>query len=71
MKPTDSNSEDALNEACAELLNIFSEPNRSYQKAYRTYLLTFKNAEPVFTLSEVDRILEGVFEGMFDRSEVE
>ena len=58
MKPTDGNSEDALNEACAELLKIFSEPNRSSQKAYRTYLLTFKNGDPIFTLSEADRILE-------------
>jgi hypothetical protein len=71
MRPTDGNSEDALNEACAELLKIFSEPNRSSQKAYRTYLLTFKNGDPIFTLSEADRILEGVFEGIFDRGEVE
>ena len=71
MKPTDGNSEDTLNEACAELLKIFSEPNRSSQKAYRTYPLTFKNGEPIFTLSEADRILEGVFEGIFDRGEVE
>jgi hypothetical protein len=71
MKPTDGNSEDALNEACAELHKIFSEPNRSSQKAYRTYLLTFENDEPIFTLSEADRILEGVFKGIFDRGAVE
>jgi hypothetical protein len=71
MQSTDGNSEDKLNEACAELLKIFSDPSRSPQKAYRTYLLTFENGEPVFTLSEADRILEGVFEGMFDRGEVE
>ena len=67
MQSTDGNSEDELNEACAELLKIFSDPSRSPQKAYRTYLLTFTNGEPIFTLSEADRILEGVFEGIFDR----
>ena len=65
MQSTDGNSEDKLNEACAELLKIFSDPSRSSQKAYRTYLLTFENGEPVFTLSEVDRLLEDVFEEIF------
>jgi hypothetical protein len=45
MQSTDGNSEDKLNEACAELLKIFSDPSRPPQKAYRTYLLTFENGE--------------------------
>jgi hypothetical protein len=65
MKSTDGNSEDELNEACAELLKIFSKPTNSPQKAYRTYQLTFENGEPIFTLSEADRIMEKVFEEVF------
>jgi hypothetical protein len=56
----DGNSEDRLNEACAELLKIFSEPKK-YAKVYRTYKLSFENGEPVFTLSEVDRIVEAAY----------
>jgi hypothetical protein len=35
------------------------------------YKLIFEDGEPIFMLSEADRILEGVFEGMFDRGDVE
>jgi hypothetical protein len=38
---------------------------KSPQKAYRMYQLTFENGEPIFTLSEADRMLEEVFEGIF------
>jgi hypothetical protein len=48
-----------------ELYELFSKPIKSPQKAFRTYQLSFENGEPVFTLSEVDRILEGVFEEIF------
>jgi hypothetical protein len=65
MQSTDDNSEDALNEACAELLKIFSKPTKSPAQAHRTYDLSFENGEPVFTLSEADRILEEIFEEMF------
>ena len=71
MESTDSNSEDAADKAFAGLFELFSKPTKSPTKAYRTYRLSFENGEPVFTLSEADRILEGVFEGMFDRGEVE
>jgi hypothetical protein len=71
MQSTDGSSEDALNEACTELFKLFSEPNRSSQKAYRTYFLTFESGEPVFTLSEADRIVEQVFEEIFGPSTLE
>jgi hypothetical protein len=66
MKSTDGNSEDSPDEAFAELFKLFSKPTKSPQKAYRTYQLTFENGEPIFTLSEVDRMLEEVFEEIFD-----
>jgi hypothetical protein len=59
MQSTDGNSEDA-DKAFAELFELFSKPIKSPQKAFSTYQLTFENGEPVFTLSEVDRILEEV-----------
>jgi hypothetical protein len=65
MQSTDGNSEDAADKAFAELFELFSKPTRSPAKSYRTYELTFKNGEPIFTLSEVDRILEEVFEEIF------
>jgi hypothetical protein len=49
----------------APQFELFSKPIRSPQKAFRTYQLTFENGEPIFTLSEVDRILEKVFEEIF------
>jgi hypothetical protein len=66
MQSTDGNSEDTPDKAFAELFKLFSTPTKSPAKAYRTYQLTFENGEPVFTLSEVDRILEKVFEEIFD-----
>jgi hypothetical protein len=57
MKSTDGNSEDTADKAFAELFELFSKPKKSPQKAYRTYQLTFENGEPIFTLSEADRIL--------------
>jgi hypothetical protein len=65
MQSTDGNSEDTADKAFAELFELFSKPIRSPQKALRAYQLTFENSEPVFTLSEADRILEEVFEEMF------
>jgi hypothetical protein len=62
---TMANSEHASDKAFAELYEIFSKPIKSPQKAFRTYQLTFENGEPVFTLSEADRILEEIFEEMF------
>ena len=71
MQSTDGNSEDTLNEACAELLKIFSEPTKSPAKAYRTYELSFENGEPIFTLSEASRIMEKAFEEIFGSSTLE
>src|SRR5438874_12595914 len=55
-----ANSEDLSDKAFAGSFELFSKPIKSPQKAFRTYQLTFENGEPVFTLSEVDRILEEV-----------
>jgi hypothetical protein len=71
MQSTDGNLEDTSDRAFAELFELFSKPTKSSQKAYRTYELTFENGEPVFTLSEVDRILEGVFEEIFGPDTIE
>jgi hypothetical protein len=65
MQSIDGNPEDTPEKAFAELFKLFSEPTKSPARAYRTYLLTFENGEPIFTLSEADRILEGVFEEIF------
>jgi hypothetical protein len=51
-------------------MSYFQSPTKSPQKAFRTYKLTFEDGEPIFMLSEADRILEGVFEGMFDRGDL-
>jgi hypothetical protein len=61
MEPTNSNTEDAADKAFAALFELFSNPARSPTKAYRTYLLSFENGEPIFTLSEVDRIIEEIY----------
>jgi hypothetical protein len=60
-----ANLEDDPDGAFAALFDLFSKPNKLPQKAFRTYQLTFENGEPVFTLSEADRILEEVFEEIF------
>jgi len=60
MQSTDSGSEEAADKAFAELFELFSKPTEPPAKAYRTYRLSFENGEPIFTLSEVDRILEEV-----------
>jgi hypothetical protein len=65
MQSTDGNSGDTPDKAFAELYELFSKPIKSPQKAFRTYQLSFENGEPIFTLSEVDRILEEVFEEIF------
>ena len=65
MQSTDSNSEDAADKAFAGLFELFSKPIKSPQKAFRTYRLSFENGEPIFTLSEADRILEEVFKDIF------
>ena len=65
MQSTDGNSEDTPDKAFSELFELFSKPTKSPQKAYRTYQLTLENGEPIFTLSEADRILEEVFEEIF------
>jgi hypothetical protein len=65
MQSTDGSSEDTADKAFAELFELFSRPIKSPQKAFRTYQLTSENGEPVFTLSEVDRMLEEVFEEIF------
>jgi hypothetical protein len=64
MQSIDGNSEDSADEAFAELFKLFSKPTKSPTKAYRTYQLTFENGEPIFTLSEADRILEKAFGGI-------
>ena len=60
-----THSEDASDKAFTQLFELFSKPIKSPQKAFRTYQLTFEEGEPVFTLSEVDRILEEVFDEIF------
>jgi hypothetical protein len=64
-------SEDASDKGFTQLFELFSKPIKSSQKAFRTYQLTFEEGEPVFTLSEVDRILEGVFDEIFDPGAIE
>ena len=66
-----ANSEDVSDKAFAQLFELFSKPIKSPQKAYRTYQLTFENGEPVFTLSDIDRILEETFEEIFGSSPLE
>jgi len=70
MGSNESNPEDP-DGAFAALFELFSKPIKSPQKALRTYQLTFENGEPVFRLSEVDRILEDVFEEIFGPSTLE
>jgi hypothetical protein len=60
-----TDAEDVSDKAFAELFELFSKPIKSPQKAFRAYQVRFENGEPVFTLSEVDRILEEVFEEIF------
>ena len=59
-----------MGKAFAELLKLFSKPTKSPAKAYRTYQLSFEDGEPVFTLSEVDRILEAAFEDISDPGKI-
>ena len=66
-----ANAEDVSDKAFADLFELFSRPNKSPQKAFRTYQLTFENGEPVLRLSEADRILEEVFEEVFGPSAIE
>jgi hypothetical protein len=61
MESSDSNSQDAADKAFAGLFELFSKPTKSRAKAYRTYRLSFENGEPIFTLSEVDRIIEEIY----------
>ena len=63
--------EAAHDKAFAALFELFSKPIRSPQKAFRTYQLTFENGEPVFTLSEADRILEEVLQEIFRPGTIE
>jgi hypothetical protein len=60
-----ANSEHASTKRSLSCTRYFQKPIKSPQKAFRTYQLTFENGEPVFTLSEADRILEEIFEEMF------
>jgi hypothetical protein len=66
-----ANAEDISDKAFAELFELFSKLSKSPHKAYRTYQLSFENGEPVFTLSEIDRIFDEVLEKMFGPSAVE
>jgi hypothetical protein len=66
-----ADAEDVSDKAFAELFELLSKPSKAPQKAYRTYQLTFENGEPVFTLSEVDRMFEAVFEEIFAPSSIE
>jgi hypothetical protein len=66
-----ANSEDAADKAFTALFELFSKPTKSPAKAYRTYQLTFENGEPIFTLSEVSRIMEKAFEEIFGTSRIE
>jgi hypothetical protein len=61
MESTSSNTKDAADKAFAALFELFSKPAKSPSKANRTYDLSFENGEPIFTLSEVDRIIEEMY----------
>jgi hypothetical protein len=56
--------DDAADKAFAALKEIFSQPLP--MKSYRTYDLKFVDGEPVFTLSEFDRIFEEILESWED-----
>jgi hypothetical protein len=51
--------EDRAETGFAALYDIFSKPISNAQR-YRRYNLAFRNGEPVFELSEVDRGFEGI-----------
>jgi hypothetical protein len=71
MQSIDGNPEDTSEKAFAELFKLFSAPTKSPAKAYRKYLLTFENGEPIFTLSEASRIMEKAFEEIFGPNTIE
>ena len=61
MQLTDGNSEDTLNEACAKLFELLSKSTSHLRKPIAHTSSPFENGEPVFTLSEADRILEAAY----------
>jgi hypothetical protein len=64
-------SEGAADKAFAELFELFAKPVKWPQKGFRTYRLSFENGEPIFTLGEVDRFMDEVFEEMFGPDMIE
>ena len=70
MRSNESNPEDP-DGAFAALFELFSKPTKSPAQAHRTYELSFENGEPIFTLSEISRIVEDAFEEMFGSGEIE
>ena len=60
-----ASSDNGSDKAFAELFELFSKPSKAPQKAYRTFTLKFENGEPVWTLSEIDRMLDEVIEEIF------
>jgi hypothetical protein len=55
----------------AALFELLSKPTKSPAQAHRTYELSFENGEPIFTLSEISRIMEDAFEEIFGSGEIE
>jgi len=57
-----ANSDDGSDKAFAVLFELFSKSSKAHQKAYRKYDLKIENGEPVFSLSEFDRVFDEILE---------
>jgi len=58
---------DPADRAFAALAELFSKPIKN-AKPHRRYDLTFEHGEPVFTLSEFDRIFDELMQELFGPS---
>ena len=65
-----NDSYDSADAAFAALTELFSKPIKN-AKPHRRYDLTFVNGEPVFTVSEFDRMFDEILEEMFGPSSAE
>jgi hypothetical protein len=61
---------DSADRAFAALTELFSQPIKNAQP-HRRYDLNFVNGEPVFTVSEFDRMFDEILEEMFGPSSEE
>lgn len=60
----DETTQAKADRALAALTELFSKPIKN-AKPHCRYDLTFENGEPVFTLNEIDRWFDEVFEERF------